>query len=299
MATLSAAQHRLIRRGNEILRFGDNQRVRPADFDHAPVALFIHGFTADASCMALLMKQFSDNGYTALAYNYACFDGIDVAARNLNEILEGLDALSDGAILKQRLVVIGHSMGGLVARALIALHAGHRFVRKLISLGTPHDGTLTEQRFIEYLLAWSESISGVTQGGYSPKCRSALQLIGRDRPDFLLEKLKASPCPAGAVEFYSVSGGLPFLEFGRGGYVSRLANAWIQMNLSGLANDGLVAEASSNLSQPMFDHCAPQCRHNATYADYPRINHTHLTNNQTIALQAIQFANAAGQSSSA
>lgn len=174
-------------------------------------------------------------------------------------------------------MLVGHSMGGLVARALI-------------SLGTPHDGTLTEQKFIEYLLAWSESISGMTQGGYSPKCRSALQLIGRDAPHFLLEQLKRAEAMDQAIEYYSISGGLPFLEFGKGSYVSRLANGWIQMQLGGLANDGLVPEISSDLSQEMFAACAPNCRHNRRYSDYPRVNHTNLADNYLVALQAVQFA---------
>jgi pimeloyl-ACP methyl ester carboxylesterase len=293
MSGISSTQHQLIRRGNEILRLSDGKRAAPSDFKNAQVALFIHGFTADASCMAPLMQQFSDSGYVALAFNYACFDGIDIAAQSLNEILEGLDCLSGGAIVRHRMVIIGHSMGGLVARALLGLHRGHRFLRKVITLGTPHDGTLTEQRYIEYLLAWSESLSGIVQGGFSPKCRSALQLIGRDAPDFLLEKLKQMSVPEEVVEFHSVSGGLAFLEFGRGGYVSRLANAWIQLNLYGLANDGLVAEASSNLSQPMFAVCAPKCSHDASYASYPKVNHTNLVHDYVVALRAIQFADRA------
>lgn len=151
---------------------------------------------------------------------------------------------------------------------------------------------MTEQKFIEYLLAWSEAISGLTQGGYSPKCRSALQLIGRDPPENLLESLKKIRPPPNTVDFYSVSGGFPFLEFGRGGYLSRAANLWIQRQLNGIANDGLVAEASSNLSQPQFSTCAPGCSHIKDYAEYDKVNHTHLANNYKVALQAIRLAQA-------
>lgn len=290
MPGVSTTQHRLIRHGNEIVRFSDGKRAAPSDFKGAQVALFIHGFTADASCMALLMQQFSDSGYVALAFNYACFDGIDIAAQSLNEILEGLDRLNGGAIARQRLVIVGHSMGGLVARALMGLHSGHRFARKVITLGTPHDGTLTEQPYLEYLLAWSESLSGIIRGGFSLKCRSALQLVGRDAPDFILAKLRQTSVPEETVEFHSVSGGLAFLEFGRGSYVSRLANTWIQRNFRGATNDGLVAEASSNLSQPMFAMCAPKCSHDASYPGYPKVNHTNLVHDYVVALRAIQFA---------
>jgi triacylglycerol esterase/lipase EstA (alpha/beta hydrolase family) len=290
MVGISTIQKKLIRQGSELLRAADASRVSPADFKGSPVALFIHGFTADSGFMHPLMTQFSESGFLSIAFNYACFDGIDVAAKSLGEILESLDDLSDAAISGNRLVVIGHSMGGLVARALISYEGGSRFVRKLITLGTPHDGTLTEQKFIEYLLAWSESVSGLAQGGYSAKSRSALQLIGRDEPQFLLEQLKQAINFNDTVEFYSISGGLPFLEFGKGSYVSRLANSWIQRKLGGLANDGLVAEISSDLSQNMFNSCAPGCEHIRNYSDYPKVNHTNLVNNYLVALQAIRFA---------
>lgn len=117
-----------------------------------------------------------------------------------------------------------------------------------------------------------------------------MQLIGRDQPEYLLDQLKRAQNVDSSMEFYSISGGLPFLEFGKGSYVSRLANAWIQMSLGGLANDGLVAEVSSDLSQTMFAVCAPNCEHNARYSDYPKVNHTHLVNNYLVALQAVQFA---------
>ena len=283
-------QRRLIRQGNEILRVSDGARAYCSDFQGRQVALFIHGFTANASCMTPLMTQFAGNGFAALAFNYACFNGIDVAAQSLAELLQRLDDLGNGAIAQNRIVVVGHSMGGLVARALIALYAGHRYVRKVITLGTPNDGTLTEPRYLEYLLAWSEAISGLVAGGYSPKCRTAMQLIGRDGPEFLLAHLKTIAVPCNTVDFHSISGGRAVLEFGRGGYASRAANTWIQFQLGGLANDGLVAEASSNLGQSMFATCAPGCIHSNSYAEYPNVNHSHLVSNFNVALQTLQMA---------
>ncbi len=120
-----------------------------------------------------------------------------------------------------------------------------------------------------------------------------MQLIRRDAPDYLLEQLNAIAVPPNTVDFHSISGGLAFLEFGGGGYASRAANAWIQFQLGGLANDGLVAEASSNLAQPMFDTCAPGCSHINTYAEYPRVNHTNLVSNYRVALQTLRLAKAA------
>lgn len=289
MAGRSKEQLALARRGNEILRHRDGALAAPADFDKPNVVLFVHGFTADARYMSHLMSQFADAGFEPLVFNYACFDGIDVAAASLAGLLTDLDAIGDGAINRNRFILVCHSMGGLVGRALISLESGDRFVRKLITLGTPHGGTLTEPKFVEYLLAWGESVSGLVQGGFSMRARSALQLVGRD-PDKLLERLRLCEATKLPVDFFSVSAGLEFIEFGKSGFINRAANLWIQTQMAGLANDGLVAESSSNLSQAQFRRCAPGCVHSPRYPEWARTNHSSLLINYRVGLIAIKKA---------
>ena len=48
-----------------------------------------------------------------------------------------------------RLVLIGHSMGGLIARWFVECMGGWQHTRALVTLGTPHRGALTAVGFIE------------------------------------------------------------------------------------------------------------------------------------------------------
>jgi pimeloyl-ACP methyl ester carboxylesterase len=45
-----------------------------------------------------------------------------------------------------RLVIVAHSMGGLVARAWIARHGGAARTARLVTLGSPHQGSLLARR---------------------------------------------------------------------------------------------------------------------------------------------------------
>jgi hypothetical protein len=136
---------------------------------------------------------------------------------------------------------------------------------------------------------WGEAVSGLNPRGFSLKSASAIQLLGADGPDPLLGKLK-KPLPANSgVEFYSLSGGYPRLDFGKGLLRNLLFNTYLQRYL-GLPNDGLIPEASSDLSEQQFGACAPGCQHINSYPDYAGLNHTYLVRNQWLALTAIQCA---------
>ena len=90
----------------------------------------------------------NDLGYLPLYLRYN--SGLQIASngRMLAEMLETL--IGNWATPVDELVIMGHSMGGLVARS--ACHqgdeAGHvwlKYLRKLVFLGTPHHGALLER----------------------------------------------------------------------------------------------------------------------------------------------------------
>ncbi len=259
--------------------------------DH--VAIFIHGFTANAAYLGTMMQEFVDHGIVTLAFNYPSHDGIDSAAAELSDALKFLDKLANGAISDARkIVLVCHSMGGLVARAFISFNDGNRFVSKVVTLGTPHEATLTNSGLVRGLLTWGEYYTGLTKGGYSSSCRSALQLTMQDgATPFLQQLLNAKPVNPD-VQFMSISGGKKMLKFGKNALRNKVLNAFLQWKLGPGPNDGLVNESSSDFSNKKFRSCSPTClphMGHGTYKRYGKTNHSFLIDGQTLAYIAIDF----------
>jgi pimeloyl-ACP methyl ester carboxylesterase len=114
-------------------------------------------------------------GYTPLYLRYNT--GLHIAdnGRALAEMLESL--LSDWPHPVTELVIIGHSMGGLVARS--ACHHGNaagfdwlQSLRKMVSIGTPHHGAPLERgsNWLDYAMDLSPYATPFTSIG---KKRSA------------------------------------------------------------------------------------------------------------------------------
>jgi pimeloyl-ACP methyl ester carboxylesterase len=272
------------------------ENVHPGHFDADHVAIFIHGFTANSAYLGTMMQEFADNGIASLAFNYPSYDGIDSAAAELADALKALDNLAGGAISEARkIILVCHSMGGLVGRAFISFNQGNRFVRKVVTLGTPHDATLTNSALIRCFVTWGEYYTGLTNGGYSSSCRSALQLTMQDgeRP-FLKQLLEANPVMPD-VHFLSISGGKNMLKFGENFVRNKLINTFLQWKLGPGTNDGLVSEMSSDFSNAKFRSCSPSCMPHmgsGSYARYAKTNHSFLIDTQPLALAAICFAKA-------
>lgn len=287
MAAASLPQESLRRRGGRLLRFPEMTAATQLDFGKPLTAIFVHGFTANADYMQDLMHQFVGSGFSAIAYEYPSDRGIHHAATALREQLENYDL--NQAVSRERAVLVCHSMGGLVGRSLIALEGGSRYIRKVITLGTPHDGTMRSSHVLRLLLNWGEHVSGINPNAFSPSSNSAKELIGADSPPTLLSRLQAASPGSAPVEYFSISGGLNELEFGKGPIRDKLANLYIQSKIRN-PNDGLVDEESSNLAGTKFSTCAPGCSHLNSFVEYPYTNHTYLVRNQTVLMKAVAFA---------
>jgi pimeloyl-ACP methyl ester carboxylesterase len=283
---MSPAQQRASRVGDALLRFPDGQKATQGDFGASKVVVFIHGFTADASYMQDLMHQFHGAGFRTFAFEYECYRGIDHAANSLVNLLRLLDGST--GISQNRIVLVGHSMGGLVARASVALASGGSFIRKVITLGTPNDGTLQGSWLPRCMAYWGEAIGGANPRGFSLQADSARQLVRADPAPTLLDRLQQTSAPVD-VTYYSISGGYGQLDFGRGYWKNLLINRYLQSRL-GKPNDGLVSEASSDLSRSVFALSAPGCAHHNDYVGYVHANHSFLINNQAVALMAVACA---------
>ena len=78
------------------------------------------------------------NGTRVWTYRWPSHESIEAAGNNLREKL-----LSATSGVGQNVVLVGHSMGGLVSLQSLVSGSGLRSrVRRLVTLGTPHDGLL-------------------------------------------------------------------------------------------------------------------------------------------------------------
>jgi pimeloyl-ACP methyl ester carboxylesterase len=159
-----------------------------------------------------------DLGYTAVYLNYNSGLNISTNGRKLADLLEAL--VTQWPAPLEDLVIIGHSMGGLVSRSAchyggVAGHAWPRQLRKLFFLGTPHHGTPLERggHQLDLLLEKSPYTAALSQFG---RLRSAgitdlrygnlvdEDWAGRDRFEHSGDQRRRVPLP-GDVHCYAIA----------------------------------------------------------------------------------------------
>lgn len=136
-----------------VLRLRDRYLDGAGDVS-GPVVVLVHGLGTTEWCWALEAEAYhgdpaatfgtlleADLGLTPI---YARYNTGRSVAENGRALAEALEALTSTSSI-DRLVLVGHSMGGLVSRAACdhADRAGHRWVglvALVVSLGTPHQG---------------------------------------------------------------------------------------------------------------------------------------------------------------
>jgi pimeloyl-ACP methyl ester carboxylesterase len=188
------------------------------------VAVLVHGL-----CMSdrQWMRQNHDHG-AALAYNlgftpvYLSYNSglhVSVNGRAFAEMLEAL--IEEWPQPIDDFVVLGHSMGGLVARSACEYgeaegHRWRRQLRKLVTLGTPHHGAPLERigNWVDHAIAKTPYTSalgklgkirsaGVTDLRYGNLVDEDWQ--GRDRFAREPDERRAIPLPEG-VACYAIAG---------------------------------------------------------------------------------------------
>ena len=101
------------------------------------------------------------NGYEVLTYSQKDAAGdIDISAKELELVIKGIKKIYG----PRRLMLVGHSRGGLCIRRYLDLHANHE-IEKIITLSTPHNGSnLTNIRMLKepaILLLNDATIKGI------------------------------------------------------------------------------------------------------------------------------------------
>jgi pimeloyl-ACP methyl ester carboxylesterase len=114
-----------------------------------------------------------DLGYTPVYLHYNSGRHVSQNGREIAALLDEL--IADWPVPVQELVIVGHSMGGLVARSACSVGAGRPWMAalsKLVFLGTPHHGAPLERggRLVDALLGASPYAAPFARLG---KARSA------------------------------------------------------------------------------------------------------------------------------
>lgn len=101
--------------------------------------LLVHGIIDNHSIFALMERALRRRGFSDLSwFDYGLLTrDVRAAAVDFGAAVEKLAARSG----YEQVHVIGHSLGGLIARYYVQRLGGHRRIRTLVTLGTPHAGT--------------------------------------------------------------------------------------------------------------------------------------------------------------
>ena len=111
-------------------------RLQPVR-DRRPPLLLIHGYGCSRGAWWWLRRRLEAAGWTVATINLEpIYTGIDNYVEPLARRIEAVLA-ETGAT---QLILVGHSMGGLVARAYFRRFGVQR-VARLVTLGTPHSGS--------------------------------------------------------------------------------------------------------------------------------------------------------------
>lgn len=121
------------------LRWNEINKAKYLKLDDKVRVLCVHGFRMNGSCFQGLQAKLHKEGISSLSVDLGKpFDPISKYVYALkSSIVELINASKD-----QKIVIVAHSMGGLVTRLTLQKHPElSQNISKIITLGTPHYGT--------------------------------------------------------------------------------------------------------------------------------------------------------------
>ncbi|MCF8151926.1 MAG: alpha/beta fold hydrolase [Burkholderiaceae bacterium] len=104
--------------------------------------LLIHGYQCNRGFWFWLRPRLEAAGWVVATHNLEpVYSDIDVYAQGIAQRIDQVLAATGAS----QVILIGHSMGGLASRAYLRRH-GNEKVARLITLGSPHQGTKFAQK---------------------------------------------------------------------------------------------------------------------------------------------------------
>lgn len=105
------------------------------------VVVLVHGFFASAGVFGPMSRRLTrESGAKVASFTHAPGMGIERIARRLGKLVDKIPRSC-------RVHLVGHSLGGLVARWYVQELGGHERVVQTISLGSPFGGTVRAHPF--------------------------------------------------------------------------------------------------------------------------------------------------------
>lgn len=154
---------------------------------HADVAaagtpiLLVHGIADNHATFAVMQRALQRRGFfTVTSFDYGLLTSdVRSAARALAAAVEQLTAETG----YDRVHVVGHSLGGLIARYYVQRLDGDRRVHTLVTLGTPHQGTRRASAgrafpLLRQLHPGSDLLTELSQP--APECRTRFVAFSSD-----------------------------------------------------------------------------------------------------------------------
>ncbi|MCL1057249.1 lipase [Shewanella gelidimarina] len=187
--------------------------------------VLVHGIFNTGHVMRWMQQQFTRAGHECFSPTIAPFDGrlgIEHAAANLKRQIEQEFGLAE------EIVVIGFSMGGIVARYYLQLLGGATRVRQFFSLSVPHAGSI-----------WA----------YLPYPSKGVKQL-RPKSE-LLNELRATEHILENVELYSYRTPIDFTIVPNSSSIWPVAenkSFWIVLHLTVIFSHKIVAEINRNLA---------------------------------------------------
>jgi pimeloyl-ACP methyl ester carboxylesterase len=113
--------------------------VRNVEAASTPI-LLVHGMIDNRAIFAVLTRKLRGHGFERVStLNYS------PVTNDIRAAAEGLAAQVEALVARtgyERIHIVGHSLGGLIARYYVQRLGGDARVHTLVTLGTPHHGTL-------------------------------------------------------------------------------------------------------------------------------------------------------------
>jgi pimeloyl-ACP methyl ester carboxylesterase len=153
--------------------------------------LLLHGLVDNRSIFTLLRRALRRRGFGriwTMNYHVLTHD-VRVAARRLAATIEAICEQTG----YERIHVIGHSMGGIIARYYVQRMDGDARVHTLVTLGSPHRGTraahLLPRGVLRQLTARSDVIAELAEP--APACRTRFVSFWSDLDALISPKASA------------------------------------------------------------------------------------------------------------